>query len=736
MPAFRQPALRSLFFPLAAACILAAPVSPDASAEPGKEWGGETKGLKYLAYPLGALDGDCLHAKEEDYVRLTRVTAGGPLDKAGLIKGDEIIGYALGTEVTRLPADKGAHETMRALAEAIDAAQAREDGTLRLMVRAGRREGWKVVNLPHVPRFGKNYPFGCKKSQWMFHTNCDWMIANLGVSSPGNVGSWMGLALMCSPDPRHQAHVPKMIKKFEAALSANPDVGHNSAMGWTMTFLSEYSWKHAKDDPAGFLRRKAILEKMAHVLVARQGRANNKGHESAPGYDGVFFHGGGDRCYGGTGQNLATTAAIMGWSNAAKLNGAKIDQAAWDLTYTFLTKKCMGGNDKTGYGIAYSAGGPDGEGSARTAQTGHALITMALPDFLPAAKFPPLKTVSKDLGRLGVGMGKWCLGNSPSTPESHAVGSFPMIAATALIWRTEGIKGYREHMDRWKWYLTLSLQPDGHAHFVPGYIGPAGDNYLGEEAVSNCVSALMLAAPTRKLVMFGAMDPQGSGPDNPYHLGGADGGAQVEYKIGEGGAESDPIGVFGLAKLIPTLQGSHKALLRGDFSEALKRLDELQGKKLTDADKAATEKMTAYVYAQGLDPQFKSIEDALAEGDALSAYRRFNLFKNSDDYAYLGDRKARAAALEAKFKDSGVSAQLDAGRAYEKVLLPYQAQPEEYRPKMEAFAKAHAGDFYGRQAEAALAIQAKNGAPGAGGAAGAGAEGGAGPSSPVVDEDR
>lgn len=727
MTARRPLLLRPLALGLAAACFLPPQATPDARAEAGQEWGGSSHGLKYLVYPLGTLGGTCLHASGEDYVRLAGVTPGGPLDKVGLIRGDEIIGYALGTEVVRLPPDRGGHETMRCLAEGIDAAQAREDHTLRLMIRAGRREGWKVLDLPYAPRFGKNYPFGCKKSAWMYRSSCDWMIARMGVSGPGNVGSWMGLALMCSPDPRHLAHVQKMVKHFESALSANPDVGHNTNMGWTMTFLAEYSWKHAKDDPSGFMRRKAILEKMSQVLVARQGRVNNKGHECPPGYDGVFFHGGGDRCYGGTGQNLATTAAFMGWCNASKLNGAKVDQGAWNLTYKFLTRHCMSGSEQGGYGIGYTMGGADGEGSGRTAQCGHALLNAGLGDLLPASKFPSLKVVQKDLVRLGSGMGRWCLGNSPRTPESHAVGSFPMIAATALLWRTEGLAGYRSHMDRWKWYLTLSLQPDGHASFVPGYIGPAGDNYLGEEAVANCVAALMLAAPTRKLVMFGALDPSGNGADNPYHLGGADKTADSGvYKLDEGDGNADPIGLTGLEKLLPTLQGSHKALLRGEFSEALKRLDALRGKKLTQADQAAADKMTAYAYTQGLDPQIKSVEDALAQGDTLSAYRRFNLFKGSDDYAYLGERRNKVSALEAKFKEPATLALLDTGRAYEKVLLPYQAQPEEYRPKMEAFAKAHPDGFYGRQAVAALAIQAKNGAP---------ASQGGGLWSPVADED-
>ncbi len=726
------PRPRPLLICLLAAC-LAAPVvgvSPARAADDG--WESSGGGRKYLGYPLGLLDGSCIHAQGENFARITGVTKGGPLDKAGLQRGDEIIGFAMDGDMVRLPVNSGRHETMRALGEAIDAAGARPDRTLKLMVRAGRREGWMRAVLAPVPRFGKNYPFGCRKSAGMFQASCNWMIAHLGAGSPGAQSAWMGLALMCSPDPRHQAHVHKIAQSFEGHLKRNPDVGHNAHMGWTMVFLAEYSWRYAKSDPTGFMRRKAILEAMSKVLVARQGRANNKGHECAPGYDGVFFHGGGDRCYGGTGQNLATTAAFMGWCAANKLNGAQVDQGAWNLTYTFLTRKCMGGNDQSGYGIGYSAGGPDGEGSARTAQLGHALLNMGLPELLPAAKFPPLKVSPKDMLRYGAGMGTWCFGNSPSTPESHAVGSFPMIAATALIWRTGGTRQYREHMDRWKWYLALSMQPAGHARFVPGNIGVGGDSYLGLDTVANCVVAMMLAAPTRKLVMFGALDPQGAGPHNPYRLGGAEPEPSGEYKIGDGQV-ADPIGITDIDKRIASLQGCYKAVLRGEFSETLQRLEEIRTKKIADADAAAADKLIAYIYAQGVDPQIKAIEELLAIGDPLSAYRRFNLFK--PDFPYVGERKARVAALAAKFQNPATTALMDVGRDYEKVLLVYQAQPEEQRAKMEAFAKAHPDGFYGASAKEALAIQAKNGAPAA--AAAAAAVGGdpALGGSPVAEED-
>jgi hypothetical protein len=272
-----------------------------------------------------------------------------------------------------------------------------------------------------------------------------------------------------------------------------------------------------------------------------------------------------------------------------------------------------------------------------------------------------------------------------------------------MIWRVGGPKAYRAHMDEWKWYLQLMMQPDGHAKFVPGKANNGGDGYLGEETVANCIAALMIAAPTRKLIMFGAMDPKEGYPGNPYTMP-ADN--EQAYKLGETGV--DPLSIPGLDKMTATLTGCRVQILDGRVSEALQRLDELRTKKITEAEMAAVEKLTAYAYDQCLDPQLKAVEEVLAGGDPLAAYRRYNLFK--PEYPYAPKLKERMAALEAAFAAPKTNTLMDTGRAFEQILLQYQAKPEEYRAKMEAFVKANPDSLYGKNGQQALDTQAQNGA--------------------------
>ncbi len=163
--------------------------------------------------------------------------------------------------------------------------------------------------------------------------------------------------------------------------------------------------------------------------------------------------------------------------------------------------------------------------------------------------------------------------------------------------------------------------------------------------------------------------------------------------------ESDPIGIAGLGQMTPSIQGCHKMVLRGDYFDALKRLDDLKTKKLKPEETAAVLKMIDYAYASGLEPQIKAIETA----DPLNGLRLLNLMKppNATDF-YAPKLKARMAALEAKLRDPGMKAIQDAGREFERIYEQYEAYPEEAKPKLEAFVAGHANDPYGAMAARVL----------------------------------
>ena len=652
----------------------------------------------YNLYPLGAMGGMAEHLFGEDYLRIKAVDRGGPLDKAGLRSGDEIIGVR---DERFKPDDKnymtGGTGPLRSLGEALDQAQGSAESSVILWMRSGRREIHVPVPVAHMGSFSKDFPLKCPKSMYLFHASCNWLIANLGEGGANIQSAMMGLSLMCSPDPRHQAHVHKIAARVEHDLKAHLG-GFSIHTAWAGIFLAEYNWRYRLSDPQGFRRRQYILKHVCDYFTTIQGRPDNKGHECAPGYDGVFFHGDGDRCYGGTGQNLVGTGVLFFWAICAKTNGIKLNQKAYDLTYDFIARRSTDGSAKSGMAVGYSRGGGvgDGQSNGRTGQAAQAMLFDGSSE-----------SVDK-----GLAMGKFLVEHSAQCREAHAITSLGIIPASAAIWRVGGPAAYRTHMDEWKWYLELMMQPDGHARFIPGKANNGGDTYLGQETMANCIAAMMIAAPTRKLLIFGAIDPKEGFPGNPYNQAAADPAGAGEYKIGEGGGDIDPLPIANLNKMTATIRGCRTQILEGHVSEALQRLDELKSKRITDAEKAAAEQLTAYAYDQCLTPQVQPMEEALAAGDPLTAYRHYNLFK--PDHAYAPKLKDRMTALEAAFESPQTKALMGIGRAYELVLLQYQAKPEEYRAKMEAFVKANPDNFYGKNGRQALDTQAQNGAPKAG----------------------
>lgn len=680
---------------LLAALVLAIGLAP--CAGPALAGGDDPK--QYQMYPLGVLDGTAEHLFGEDYLRLKTVTPGGPLDRAGLRPGDEIVGVRSDGEDKRFQPDdrnymSGGTGPLRTLGEALDAAQGRPDGRIDLMARSGRREVTVPVKVAPIGSFSKDFPFNCPKSMRLYHASCDWLIAHLGEGGVGVQPALMGLALLCSRDPRHLAHTHKIAARVEAGLSGNLQ-GWNVHHAWAGIFLAEYNWRFRRSDPQGFMRRQRILQRLCNYFVTVQGRPDNKGHECAPGYDGVFFHGSSDRCYGGTGQNLAGTSVLFCWAICAKTNGIKLDQKAYDLTYDFIARRSTNGDSKTGMAVGYSRGGGlhDGQSNGRTGQAAQAMLFDGSPDALTR----------------GFAMGKFLMEHSAQCREAHAITSLGIIPASAAIWRVGGPKAYRAHMDEWKWYLELMMQPDGHAQFIPGKANNGGDAYLGQETMANCIAAMMIAAPTRRLLMFGAGDPKDGFPGSPYGAEGDAGSGEYNINDGADAPEVDPLPIANLDKMVASIRGCRTQILDGRVSEALQRLDGMRHKNITAAEKAAVDQLTEYAYGQCLEPQLKAVDEALAAGDPLAAYRRYNLFKPA--YPYAPRVKDRMAALEATFASPKTTALMDVGRTFERVLLQYQAKPEEYRAKMEAFVKANPGNTYCKNGQQALDAQAQNGAP-------------------------
>lgn len=155
----------------------------------------------------------------------------------------------------------------------------------------------------------------------------------------------------------------------------------------------------------------------------------------------------------------------------------------------------------------------------------------------------------------------------------------------------------------------------------------------------------------------------------------------------------------GIEKMSPTIQGSRRAILRGDYEGAIKRLEELKGKKIKEEEAAATAKLLDYAYANGIELQLKAIEAA----DPLKALQLLNLIKPPGSPGPYAPRfKARIAELEAKVRSPQALALVKAGHEFNAIYDLFQVFPDEAKPKLEAFVAAHGADPYGQMAQRVL----------------------------------
>ncbi len=165
------------------------------------------------------------------------------------------------------------------------------------------------------------------------------------------------------------------------------------------------------------------------------------------------------------------------------------------------------------------------------------------------------------------------------------------------------------------------------------------------------------------------------------------------------GLADDSLAIPGIEKMSSTIQGSRRAIVRGDYEEAIKRLEELKGKKQKPEEATATAKLLDYAYANGPELQLKAIEAA----DPLKALQLFNRLKPPGSPGFYAPRlKDRIAAAEAKVRSPETQGLVKAGHEFNAIYDLFQVFPEEGKPKLEAFVAAHGADPYGQMAQRVL----------------------------------
>jgi len=208
------------------------------------------------------------------------------------------------------------------------------------------------------------------------------------------------------------------------------------------------------------------IQLLCDALVARQTEQGRYGHGIKVGY-------------GGKGLNIINTHAHLLWALAERA-GCELDEGAWQRSLAEI-QKSTGENGgvrywtlQTGYWDA-------------CARTGQMALALSLRGEQPD---------------LAARMASYLDQHSARMREAHATGSIGMIFGTAALRRIDR-DAFRRHLDRWRWYGALMLQPDGSAGYVGGKRNNGGDHYLNKQHIANAIAGVMLACKRGNLHICG-----------------------------------------------------------------------------------------------------------------------------------------------------------------------------------------------------------------------------------------
>jgi len=231
------------------------------------------------------------------------------------------------------------------------------------------------------------------------------------------------------------------------------------------TFLCEYYL--ATGDYKVLDKIKSISDTLALKATSDNGR-HAHGITTEPGYD-------------GKGINIISSQVFLVWALAEKC-GIKIHEKQYKATLAHL-KRCTEAEGGTGYIGAYG----NGDGSGRTG-----LFALGL--YISGA--------DKKLEKI---QGKYLERHTRRMRECHANGLFGMIWGSAAL-ACINPKGFRKHMDYWRWYMNMGKTPKGH-NLVHYYIGSrrnnGGDGYLGWDLYNHAAMAMIFSIGRKKLFVHG-----------------------------------------------------------------------------------------------------------------------------------------------------------------------------------------------------------------------------------------
>jgi len=430
--------------------------------------------------PLGFLDATGIFQVGHDEIKVKYVSRSGPAGMGGLEEGDWIVG-ANGqsfSKATASPRDggKGPREELgMAMEESL--ADPKKILMLTVMrepkmsvkfksVEVKRKKVELKIELPDkIKPYSRTYPVKCERSEDELMDICKWLIQRRDSN-----GAWGGPVQSATAGMGVLSTGNKKFKKIIRQAALNCPTSSGGLDSWGMlyagTFMCEYylATGHSKIIPK--------IEPLVREMEKRTTSNGRHGHGAEVGYNGV-------------GINIITTHVLllMALSNECGIDIDMKKGSAWRRAVDHV-KASTSGDGYVGYII-------NGVGYDEAARTGLFTLAMDIADDEREIK----ARCSNHLATYYRGM-----------REAHACGLFGMIWGTAALKSTDK-KGYRDHMDYWKWYMNMGKAPKGEydveRFYIPAKGNCGGDGYLGFDLYNHAAMAMFLGSGNGNLWVHG-----------------------------------------------------------------------------------------------------------------------------------------------------------------------------------------------------------------------------------------
>jgi len=332
----------------------------------------------------------------------------------------------------------------------------------------------------------------------MFVDQCLDNILQQGVNCRTTTRALIGLALLSRGSQKYQSQI-KQIRDKLVSRSDHLAKGWNWTIGYTGIFLAEYYLIHQDSEVLEALK---VLVKVTEPRVMGTGSFGygllNKNQRARP-------------C------NSAGSVVLWFWALAKKC-GVQIDEVRWNLAVSYLALSTRGDG---GIRYNYSAGGYDNAsktantciafniiGKRGLAQVGESIKADIQRHVINPAytwKDPQWARVTKELVSRDItgAHSDFLIRHLKSARENHVTMSLGMLAVPSALAIHRDKSRFRKFMDYWRWFIRLSIGPNGEVYFHGNNQGQMGDRQLGQARIAPVTYALMLSVGQEKLHIHG-----------------------------------------------------------------------------------------------------------------------------------------------------------------------------------------------------------------------------------------